>query len=248
MKRIDNIDLTLFKTVHSQTSDKDRTALLAVQRAVANRFGKYSYIEVGSHLGGTIQPHIVDERCNGIYSIDPRPEICADDRVSGKSEYIDNSSERMLRLLSEVEGGDVSKITCLNSDAREVGANDIPCLPELVFIDGEHTKEAALSDFNSTRALADKGATILFHDFSVVYLGIMEVCRLLKKEGVPHHAIKLGGSVFGVFFDLDLPKADPYLSKALRKNRLVLLCWKIEKWFKLTIRNPIRDRLRGKSK
>lgn len=52
--RIDRLDITLFDHVFSDTSASDRRALLAAQRAVARAHGEYVYLEIGSHLGGTI--------------------------------------------------------------------------------------------------------------------------------------------------------------------------------------------------
>jgi len=98
--RIASLDMTLFAAIPTQTSDEDKTALLAVQRAVAVRHGRYSYLEIGSHLGGSIQPHLVDPRCEVVYSIDPRPENQPDDAFDGHVIFYEgNSTGRMLKLL-----------------------------------------------------------------------------------------------------------------------------------------------------
>ena len=55
---IDALDLRVFDRVPSQTTADDRRSLLAVQRAVARHFGEYCYLEIGSHLGGSIQTHL----------------------------------------------------------------------------------------------------------------------------------------------------------------------------------------------
>ena len=76
-ERIDDLDLSVFDLVPSQTSDAEKRSLLAVQRAVARRFGAYNYLEIGSHLGGSLQPHVRDPRCAHIDSIDLRPQTAA---------------------------------------------------------------------------------------------------------------------------------------------------------------------------
>ena len=43
---------SLFDAIRSQTTAKDRKSLLALQRFVRLGPKKYSYLEIGSHLGG----------------------------------------------------------------------------------------------------------------------------------------------------------------------------------------------------
>lgn len=64
--RINNLDISLFNQIQSQTSKDDRLSLLAIQRATAKKHGYYSYLEIGSHLGGTIQPYLLDTLCSSI--------------------------------------------------------------------------------------------------------------------------------------------------------------------------------------
>ena len=72
-----------FNKIESQSTKGDKRALLAIQRTTRNRFSTYTYLDIGSHLGGPIQPHLLDPRCETIYSIDTRPESHPDDRVEG---------------------------------------------------------------------------------------------------------------------------------------------------------------------
>lgn len=74
IERINKLDLSLYNSILSSTSTGCKRSLLAVQRVTAKKHKKYAYLEIGSHLGGTIQPHLVDDRCRRIYSIDPRPK------------------------------------------------------------------------------------------------------------------------------------------------------------------------------
>jgi hypothetical protein len=57
--RIENLDIRLFSAIESQTSNSDRKALLLLQRCIRNR-GDYTYLEVGSYKGGTLQPFYAD--------------------------------------------------------------------------------------------------------------------------------------------------------------------------------------------
>ncbi len=77
--RIESLDVSLFDAVPSQSTIGDRQAWLAVQRSLRQQ-SEYVYLEIGSHLGGSIQQHLVDPRCRKIVSIDRRPLSQPDDR------------------------------------------------------------------------------------------------------------------------------------------------------------------------
>src|SRR5215207_9651998 len=92
---IKDLDLKLFSRIPSQSSDSDKRSLLAIQAAVRELRETYVYLEIGSYLGGRIQPYLPDDRCSKIYSIDKRPSVQEDAR--GLSfYYANNSTERMM--------------------------------------------------------------------------------------------------------------------------------------------------------
>ena len=222
--RVDRLDIGLFDVVPSQTSQKDRRSLLAVQRATARRFGRYIYLEIGSHLGGSIQPHLLDSRCEAIYSIDTRPAAQPDDRSPGcVVAYDGNSTERMLGLLRGLSPDGVGKVRCFDSDASAVDPARIDPRPQLAFIDGEHTRRAVLSDFAFCRAVLAPGGTIVFDDFPIVYPAVLEICRSLRKTGEPLTTARLEGKAFAVFFDSELVRADPFLGRCRARSRFTLL-------------------------
>jgi hypothetical protein len=211
--RVDALDLDLFTPVLSQTSQADRRALLAAQRATARVHGSYVYLEIGSHLGGSIQPHLVDDRCTLIYSIDPRPARQPDDRSPGAVfDYQDNSTERMLALLARIGHGDLGKIRCIESDASRIDPATVAPRPHLALIDGQHTGTAVASDFAFCRKVIREDGTILFHDFSIVYRAVFEICRTLSRERCNHVPVKLDGDVFGIFFSAETVRSDPHLN------------------------------------
>ena len=75
---IRDLDLGLFAQITSQSTESDKRSLLAVQdavREIVGPEGKYNYLEIGSYLGGSIQPHLIDQRCERIFSIDKRPKV-----------------------------------------------------------------------------------------------------------------------------------------------------------------------------
>jgi hypothetical protein len=197
-RRIEARDPSLFGAVPSQTTERDRRSLLALQ-AAARRRGDYVYLEIGSYLGGTLQSHCLDPRCRRIYSIDKRPEALSDIR-GVTMHYAADNAQRMLTGLRAALGERVDKIVTFESDAREVPPARITPAPQLCFIDGEHTRAAVRSDFAFCRAVAASDAMIAFHDAQLLHAAIAECGRTLEREGVPHLALKLPGAVFVYLF------------------------------------------------
>ena len=78
--RLAGLDISLFSQIPSQTTDADKRSLLAAQVTTRDSPDGYVYLEIGSHLGGSIQPHLLDPKCNKIYSIDKRPSVQPNER------------------------------------------------------------------------------------------------------------------------------------------------------------------------
>jgi hypothetical protein len=231
--RVESLSIDLFDAIQSQTSPGDRRSLLAVQRATARRSGRYAYLEIGSHLGGSIQPHLLDPRCETIFSIDPRPSSQPDDRSPGYvARYEDNSTERMLGLLRNVAPEEAGKVRCFEKDASAVDPALIAPHPAIAFIDGEHTRHAVLSDFAFCRRVIAPGGAILFDDFPIVYPAVLEICRELRRKGERFVAARLEGKVFGIFFDPESLRGDAFLSEWSERNRWTLRRYGIKLWAK----------------
>ncbi len=196
---IDALELRLFDRVPSQTTADDRRSLLAVQRAVARHFGTYAYLEIGSHLGGSIQPHLLDPRCRRIYSIDPRPVHQPDDR-GFECHYPDNSTARMIENLRAIHPDRVDRIETIERTSRDVDPERIDDPPHLCFIDGEHTTAAVLADVDFCRRVGRPDVSIVFHDADVIWMALGRVLRQLARDGADASAIVLGGSVVAIAF------------------------------------------------
>jgi hypothetical protein len=243
IERIDRLDTSLFNVIKSQTDDGERRSLLAVQRATARKYNKYAYLEIGSYLGGSIQPYLVDDRCERIYSIDVRASQTPNDSEPGYfSKYNNNSSETMLRLLRDIGYGNLDKIECFDSDASQIDIRRIETAPQITFIDGEHTESAVLSDYKFCNSIVSEKGTILFHDFYIIYPAIFKICKQLNKQEFA--ALKLEGSVFAIFFDRELINGDPYLLSLWKKRRAFLLYFRMKSWFKKYLPDPVQNLLR----
>jgi hypothetical protein len=208
-RRLEALDLSLFKSIHTESSDGDRKSWLAVQRSVRRPAG-YTYLEIGSHLGGSIQQHLIDPLCRRIISIDKRPLALPDDR--GRIiEYEGNSTARMMDNLRRVGPDDLGKIACFDSDARDVPAAEIPEPPDFCFIDGVHVHDAVLSDFKFCLSVCAPDAAICFHDDWVVHRALGEILSSLRHSGVPFTARKLDDLTFGIFLRGCAAANDPFI-------------------------------------
>jgi Methyltransferase domain len=216
--RIRSLDLSLFDAIPTQTSRADRRALLGLHRAIMNKHGEFAYLEIGSHLGGSIQPYLVDPACLRIYSIDPRPLMQPDDRLRGCVHYPGNSTEQMLDNLRAIDPGATdTKLQCLESDASELDPAIVSIHPMIVFIDGEHTRRAVNSDVDFCLNVIDPRGIIAFHDFSIVYKAIFDVLKRMRNRKFLAYLIE--GDVFAIFLDPALPHEDEYLCARYGKHR-----------------------------
>lgn len=227
-KKIDTLDISIFSGVPSQTTSADRRSLLAVQRAVAAARGTYSYLEIGSHLGGTIQPYLADSRCRRIFSLDPRPAAQPDDRRPGHvAHYENNSSQRMLKMLSDAGLGDVMRISCIELDSSQVAPEMIAPAPTIAFIDGEHTARAVVADFNFCRQVLRPDGVVVFHDFSILYRPLFAMLRSWRRQKLPWVVVSLPDNLLAVFFDPAVAAADPWLAAMQRRTSRSLLLFRL---------------------
>jgi hypothetical protein len=138
---------------------------------------------------------VQDARCTGIVSIDPRLDAAPDNRT-GTWAYADNTTARMLALLGDVPGADLSKLVTLEVGTDGLRPAALPTRPHYCFIDGEHTDEAALRDARFCANALEGQGVVAFHDADVVRDGIKAFVREAWSE-IPM-AIAFTGSIFAV--------------------------------------------------
>jgi hypothetical protein len=216
--RIRDLDLSIFDHILTETSNEDRRALLGVQRAVMLKYGQFAYLEIGSHLGGSIQPYLLKPACTHIYSIDSRPLLQPDDRSKDYfAHYPDNSTLRMLEYLRSLDPDAVDKIKCFETDARHLKVTDIGIRPMIAFIDGEHTRSAVNLDFDFCMKVIVSSGVIIFHDFRIIYKAIFDALHKLRRKDCVGYLID--GDVFGIFLNPNLAFEDEYLHARYKENR-----------------------------
>ncbi len=192
---ISSLDLKLFEKIESQSTDNDKRSLLACQLAARELVPDYNYLEIGSYLGGSIQPYLLDKKCARIYSIDKRPEKQPDERGANYT-YLNNSTARMMEKLAEVAPQNLSKITTIDGDTRTLKPGQIEEKIQLCFIDGEHTDEAAFADFKFCLGTLTENGAVVFHDAAVTYNGLDQCVRYLKDKQIRFRAYNLPDIVF----------------------------------------------------
>ncbi len=199
LSKIEAGDISVFQ-IKSQTTKRDKRTLLAVQNLPREVVGTYTYIEIGSHLGGSLVPHLADPACTHISSVDLRPEVLRDER-GRDAVYDGNSTERMILGLAEIIPFDsMTKLSTYDCDAGDLGAYDVPRDHVLGMIDGEHTNVAAFRDFLNLRKYMADDSIVLFHDSNLVFDALLNIETLLRDEGTAFTSFFLPGIVYGIAF------------------------------------------------
>jgi hypothetical protein len=220
-RALEDLDLNLFEKITSQSTEADKRSLLAVQLAVREFRPDYTYLEIGSYLGGSIQPHLLDDRCRRIYSIDKRPAVQPDERGIDYV-YRNNSTARMLDGLRQVSA-DLDKIVTIDGETRDLDPGGVKDRVQLCFIDGEHTDGAVLTDFKFCLGVLDAGGAIVFHDAQITYNGIADCIRLLEDNSYDFHAYSLPNIVFVVEIgDFPLHKSAKILERLVDNHQSYL--------------------------
>lgn len=213
---ISNLDLELFSKIKGDTDNGDKKSLLAIQNAVRQIKGSYVYLEIGSLLGSSIQPHLLDSRCEKIYSIDKRVLKVPDER--GRDVYYhDNSTERMLSCLKQVSE-DLGKIACFDDDASNIEKSQIIPKPDICFIDSEHTDKAVISDFDFCKSVLNEGGVIVFHDSHLLCNGLGRIIKGLISNRREFKAYNLPTYIFVIELDNCSIHTDNLINEILVNN------------------------------
>ena len=192
--------------IPSQTSVEDKIVILKIIKLINSKTNNYLYLEIGSFLGGSLTPFLIDKNCKKIISIDKRNQILDDER-NEKWSYKKVSEKLMIKKLKENKFN-ISKLQTFNGDISEFITNKNF---DLVFIDGIHTDKNTFSDFLYSLDKIKKNSIILFHDSSVIFKAISLIDIYLKKNKYIFKIAKFRGSgitgiFFGIFSKTDLEK------------------------------------------
>jgi hypothetical protein len=196
-ERIAALDATLFDAIETETTPGDRQSLLALHQAA--RRDRFAYLEIGSHLGGSLQVLVRDERCERIVSIDSRPPQQPDERGHAFF-YPENLSKRMRALLAELPQAELGKLTTIDASTATLKPEEIDLSPRFCFVDAEHTDEAVGRDARFCAQVLAAGGWVAFHDAGVVYRGLRRFIEELQQSGVHHRVYFLPDTILVVEF------------------------------------------------
>ena len=159
--------------------------LIRIQELVSEK-GDYNYVEIGSYKGRSLFPHVIDDDCKHALSIDLRPEFTPDERTP-VDYYHHVSAESMLAAIGRhTDAANLAKVETLTADSRDIHTRKGDALFDMALIDGEHTNEAAFSDFLNLYDVMKEDCVVCFDDTHIVFAGIANALRFLEREGRPH--------------------------------------------------------------
>lgn len=198
-------DLAAWFPVESQTTEGDRRALIGALLLARRVAGRYRYLEVGSFLGGSLAPFLLDPQCEAILSVDERQRAQPDERGL-RFDYAGISAQQMIDGL-RAKGLDTAKLATFDGP--------IDALPDdgtryhLAFVDAEHTDEACFRDAVWTFPRLAPDAVLLFHDSRLVSKALRLFALHLRQAGVPLRVHKKADSdttafLFGACRDADV--------------------------------------------
>ncbi|MET0745049.1 MAG: hypothetical protein ABWY78_16880, partial [Microvirga sp.] len=132
---IEKCDTSIF-SILSAMSQGDRTTLLEAINLARNFDPNYTYLEVGSDLGGSIIAPLMDSRCSCALSIDLRPPSQPDER-GVDFDFPDNSAARMRQILEDagVSRGGMLKLQTFDADVSSLTLADLGQMSRVAFID-----------------------------------------------------------------------------------------------------------------
>ena len=166
--------------IESQTSNEDKLFILDIMQCLKVNSSSYNYIEVGSFMGGTLAPFLIENHCHAIFSVDDRERAQPDER-GVNYDYAGITSEKMINNLHHY-GLNTEKLILHDGSIETLQINSNENMFDLAFIDGEHTDEAAFRDFLYIMDFMKKNCIIMFHDSTLVFKALKLIILMLDKQ------------------------------------------------------------------
>jgi cephalosporin hydroxylase len=171
--------------IPTQLSTGDCNVLQAVQNHISQQ-QPYTYLEIGSYLGGSLHAHLTTPRCELAWSVDTRRTGQIRDERRIDYAYTATTQD-MLDLLA------ANNIPTDRLHTIDGTVADVPDIRvDLIFIDGEHTNPGVISD--AVNCLRFNPRIIMFHDDWIVSDGIDHVIQYLVDQSVPADVYKMRDS------------------------------------------------------
>jgi hypothetical protein len=183
------LDTNVFK-IESQSSEADKVSFLRLQAVVSETVSQYVYLEIGSHMGGTLLPYLLDPNCHKVISIDLRPQSQKDERAR-RFYYAPDAEGEMLARLKEAAGDlALTKVSTFDCDIKDVDPKALPTV-HIALVDGEHTNTACFSDADCLLNVVNSDSIVVFHDANLVIDAILNFERMLSRMKLKHFLLFL---------------------------------------------------------
>jgi cephalosporin hydroxylase len=188
----------------------DHYTMLALQDIV-QKTAPCVYLEVGSLLGGSMVPYLLDPRCIEVHSVDLRPPLTPDERGITYDYDHATTAQMIENLKREVPDSNMQKLRTYDMDSAAFAKKFLPSAtlsyeqnytvrPNLVFLDAEHTNRAVFQDFLNLNELLQEDAIFAFHDSNLIFDALTNIQAMLKYHLVAFHAAYLPDVVFALAF------------------------------------------------
>ncbi len=178
----------------SQTSHADKLLLLKSIAAVRERCDKFKYIEIGSYLGGSLTPFLLEESCELVVSVDERERQQPDER-GAKYDYAGITSQTMINNLAS---HNISVEKLITHDGQISTLKHLNNKFDIAFIDGEHTDVACVRDFLWTFPIMKVNSLILFHDSTIVYKALAIIREIMISRNIEFKLEKFSKSEISI--------------------------------------------------
>tara|TARA_Y100001970_G_scaffold270362_1_gene364162 strand:- start:12213 stop:13010 length:798 start_codon:yes stop_codon:yes gene_type:complete len=190
-------EINKYFPISSQTSNIDKYILLkTIDLIKKNTKKKFKYLEIGSFLGGSLTPFLLENQCGEVISIDRRRQRLDDERNEIWS-YENVSEKDMLNKLKSFKIK-TNKLKTFDGDVSEFKTKQ---KFDLVFIDGIHTDKNTFSDFINSYDKLKTNSIVLFHDSSIIFKSISIINILLSNKKSVFKLAKFKNSeITGIFF------------------------------------------------
>ncbi|MND87443.1 hypothetical protein D3C80_794430 [compost metagenome] len=174
----DTSDIGKLFPINSQTSETDKLFLKNVINLMSQKSGSFTYIELGSFLGGTLAPFLVAKDCTSVLSVDDRERQQPDER-GPKYDYAGIVSQTMIDNLQK-NGLPTTKLKTFDGSIESLPQSQSKF--DLGFIDAEHTDEAVFRDFVYLLEHMKRDCIVMFHDSSLTAKGIANIITLEQQK------------------------------------------------------------------
>ena len=127
-------------------------------------FNLENYLEIGVHNGSSMSYVLQSDKNKNCIGIDPFEDLKTNDPHMTHYQLRDKITEKKTIENIKINNNYNSDVKLIRKLSKDIDDDDINLKFNLLFIDGDHTFESVLNDFNKYLKFIDKGGFIVFDD------------------------------------------------------------------------------------